>query len=171
MSSPVLVGYATRYGSTREVADAIGTELSGNGLAAEVRALREVQSLDDYGAVVVGAPLQMFRWHPDALRFLSRRRAELEARPVAIFALGPVRDPYDAAEWQNSQSQLDKALAPYTWLRPVDVELFGGKYAPDRLGFFLKLFAGKEPATDIRDWEAIRKWAAALAPDLGRSAD
>jgi len=68
---------------------------------------------------VLGAPLFMFRWHKDALRFLARYRQALAERSVAIFALGPTHDPYDEQEWHDSRAQLDKELAKFPWLAPV----------------------------------------------------
>jgi menaquinone-dependent protoporphyrinogen oxidase len=108
----------------------------------------------------------MFRWHRDALRFLSRHRRALKEMPVAIFALGPVHDPRDEKEWQKSVADLDKALVRFPWLEPVAVEMFGGRYDPTKLRFPLKMFAGAEPASDIRDWEAIRNWARGMAVTL-----
>ena len=35
------------------------------------------------------------------------------------------------------------------------------------LRFPLKIFAGQEPASDLRDWTAIRLWAESLLPRLG----
>ena len=166
MSTLVLVGYATRYGSTREVAEAVAETLREGGLAAELQPMREVRTLEGYSALVLGAPLYMFRWHKDARRFLSRHRKAIMERPVAIFALGPVHDPHDESEWQDSRAQLDKELARYPWLTPVALGIFGGKYDPEDLRWPINLLAGNEPATDIRDWEAIRAWAGALAEKL-----
>ena len=166
MSTSVLVGYATRYGSTREVAEAVAATLRECGLKVDLQPLRQVRTLAGYGAVVLGAPLFMFRWHKDALRFLSRHREALRQRPVAVFALGPVHDPHDQQEWQDSRTQLDKALAKFPWLTPVALEMFGGKYDPEKLRFPIKMLAGKEPASDLRDWKAIRAWAAELKPIL-----
>lgn len=160
------MGYATRYGSTQEVAEAVAAALRESGLAADIQPLREVRSLEAYGAVVVGAPLIMFRWHKDALRFLSRHRKALTERPVAVFALGPVHDPHDEEEWQNSRAQFDKALARFPWLVPVAQEVLGGKFDPAKLSFPINLLAGKEPASDLRDWDAIRAWAGDLAAKL-----
>jgi menaquinone-dependent protoporphyrinogen oxidase len=166
MSSTVLVGYATRYGSTQEVAEAIAATLRECGFDASVQPLRHVRALEGYTGVVMGAPLHMFRWHKDALQFLSRYRQALVERPVAIFALGPVHDPHDEAEWQDSRRQLDKELAQFPWLRPAAIEIFGGKYDPAKLGSLLRLFAGKAPESDIRDWAAIKAWAEGLKPIL-----
>jgi menaquinone-dependent protoporphyrinogen oxidase len=166
MSGPVLVGYATRYGSTQEVAETIAATLRANGLAVDVQPLRQVRTLDEYGAVVLGAPLYMFHWEKDARRFLAQHRSALRERPLAIFVLGPVHDPHDDIEWEGSRAQLDKELTQFPWLTPVALRIFGGKYDPAKLGFPLKLFAGSAPASDIRDWDAIRAWAVDLVPLL-----
>jgi menaquinone-dependent protoporphyrinogen oxidase len=108
----------------------------------------------------------MFHWHKDALRFLSQHREALKGRPLAIFVLGPVHDPHDEQEWQDSWAQLDKELAQLPWLAPVALEMFGGKYDPAKLRFPLNVFAGEAPPSDIRDWTAIRAWAGALAAKL-----
>jgi len=166
MSTSILVGYATRYGSTQEVAAAIAETLRESGLTVDLKSLREVRSLEGYHAVILGAPLFMFHWHKDALSFLSRHRKALQTLPVAVFALGPVHDPHDDQEWQDSRAQLDKELAQFAWFSPLALEMFGGKYDPTALRFPLKMFAGAEPASDIRSWDAIRTWATNLAPRL-----
>ena len=162
MSSSILVGYATRYGSTQEVAEAITAALRECGLAVDIQPLRQVRSLEGYRGCVLGAPLFMFRWHKDAMQFLTRNRKALAERPVAIFALGPTHEPHDEQEWRDSRAQLDKELAKFPWLTPIAVEMFGGKYDPTKLRFPINLLAGKVPATDLRDWTAIRAWAAGL---------
>ena len=167
MSTSILVAYATRYGSTQEVAEAIASALHDSGGAVDLKPLREVRSLEAYRAVVLGAPLFMFHLHKDALDFLSRHRKAIANLPVAVFVLGPVHDPHDDKEWQDSRLQLDKELVKFPWFSPLTIEIFGGKYDPTALRFPLKMFAGAEPASDIRDWDAIRKWAESLAPRLG----
>jgi menaquinone-dependent protoporphyrinogen oxidase len=166
MSTSILVAYATRYGSTQQVAEAVAATLRECGIAVDIQPMREVRTLAGYSAVVLGAPLFMFRWHKDALRFLLRHRQALTERPVAVFALGPVHDPRDEKEWQDSCAQLDKELARFPWLAPAALEMFGGKYDPATLRFPINLFAGKEPASDMRDWTAIRAWATNLAAKL-----
>ena len=166
MSTSVLVGYATSYGSTQEVAEAIAATLREAGLSVDLRLLREVRNLSGYNAVVMGAPLIMFHWHKDAMQVLSRHREALSLLPVAVFVLGPVHDPHDDQEWQDSHAQLAKELAKYPWFHPLVVEMFGGRYDPEKLRFPLKQMAGKEPASDLRDWEVIRIWSAGLVEKL-----
>ncbi len=166
MLTSVLVAYATRYGSTQQVAETIAATLRECGLAVTIQTAGQARTLEAYSAVVLGAPLFMFHWHKDALQFLLRHRKALLERPVAIFALGPVHEPHDEAEWQDSRSQLDKELVNYSWMKPVALEIFGGKYDPDKIGFPLSMFAGKVPPSDIRNWDEIRAWARDLAAKL-----
>ena len=50
MSTSILVGYATRYGSTQEVAEAIAATLREDGTAVDCRPLKEVKTLEGYTA-------------------------------------------------------------------------------------------------------------------------
>ena len=169
MSHPVLVGYATRYGSTREVAEAIATVLRERGLEVDVKLVRGVATLDSYRAVILGAPLYIGRWHKDATRFAARHAGALASRPLAIFGLGPLAE----GEMEGARAQFNAVLGGLPSLAPVDAELFGGRYNPDRLRFADRLLASLPasplhgvPARDARDWEAIDAWARSLAPRL-----
>jgi menaquinone-dependent protoporphyrinogen oxidase len=171
MNDNVLLAYATRYGSTKEVAETIAATLREDGLTVELQPIQEVRSLEGYSAVVLGAPLYMGRWNKDADRFLSRYREALMQRPVAIFALGPVST--DEKEWQGARTLFDTEMAKYPWLTPIALEMFGGKYDPSKLrlpdNLIAKLPASplhNAPASDARDWTAIRTWANNLATKL-----
>jgi menaquinone-dependent protoporphyrinogen oxidase len=173
MSDSILVTYATRYGSTQQVAKAIAATLRKRGLGVALQPAREVQSLDGYRAVVLGAPLYFGALHKDAQRFLTGHQQTVASRPVALFALGPTTQPRNEEEWQGVQDQLDQQLARYPWLAPVAVELFGGKYDPARLRLTDRLIASLPasplhglPASDLRDWTAVRAWAGNLAATL-----
>jgi menaquinone-dependent protoporphyrinogen oxidase len=170
MSTKVLVAYGTRYGSTKEVAETVAATLEEQGLAADVRPAREVRSLEGYGAVVLGTPLNMGALHKDVRALLERNKAELEQTPLALFALGPIKadDGVDA-----SREQLFTALAKLPMPTPVATAVFVGAYDPGRLGFKDKMIAALpasplhgEPAHDERDWESIRGWARALPTEL-----
>lgn len=171
MSTPILVTYATRYGSTQEVAEAVAGVLCEHELAFDLRPVGNVQTIDAYQAVVLGAPFYLGRWHKDALEFLATHRETLAQRPVAVFALGPLHD--DAQEFQAVRAQFDQELAEFPWLTPVGLALFGGTFDPAKLRFtdrmITKLPASPlhgMPAGDVRDWTAIRAWATDLVAKL-----
>lgn len=167
MTAPILVAYATKYGSTQEVADAIATTLREHGLDADAKSMKEIQSLEGRRAVVLGAPIYMGRWHGDVRLFLTRHRQALADLPVAIFALGPLNS--EADEVRGARAQLDQELGHYPWLTPIAVEMFGGKYDPSRLSFAHRMIAALpasplhgRPASDVRDWATIRDWAGTI---------
>jgi menaquinone-dependent protoporphyrinogen oxidase len=166
MPASVLVAYATRHGSTQEVAEAVAATLRERRWEVDLRPAREVRSLEGYSAVVLGTALYMFRLHKDARRFLTRHREALSKRPVAIFAMGPFNN--DEKEWQGVRAQLDKELAMFPWFAPVAHEVFGGKFDPAKLRFPYNLvpYLRRLPASDIRDWNAIRAWASSIAEKL-----
>lgn len=163
MSAPVLVGYATHAGSTPEVAEAIAEVLRESGLTVDVQSVKKLRIDDKFRACVLGAPLYMFQLHHDMKSFLSRNRKTIEKLPVVIFGLGPFHNKED--ELTGARETLNKELAKYAWLKPVAVEMFVGRFDPLRLGFPYKFIPAMKhiPASDERDWDAIRAWAKDVA--------
>lgn len=162
----VLVAYATKYGSTREVAEAVAARLREHDLEVDVRPAGEVKSLEGYDAVVFGGALYFFRLRREGRRFLARHRALLSLMPVAVFGMGPL----EATEEQfaGARGHLQKSLDKNKTISPVAVAVFGGVVDPTRLRFPDRNAATKNlPPTDLRDWEAIEAWADALPGALG----
>lgn len=165
MDSKVLVAYASTHGSTQEIAERIAAVIHEHGLMVDIQPARNVKTLDGYSAVVLGAPLYMFHMHKDALHFISRYRQALSSGlPLAIFAGGPFGSG-DEKEWKEIRRQFDQELARVAWLKPVAVELVGGRFNPAKLHFPWNLIPALKqmPSSDLRDWTAIRAWASSLA--------
>jgi menaquinone-dependent protoporphyrinogen oxidase len=157
MNTHILVAYATKHDSTREVAEALAAALRDRGLEVDVVPAADVRGLDGYGAVVLGGALYMGRWHRDAVRFLKRHLRSLGELPVSVFAMGPKT--LGDADVASSRTQLDKALAAFPGLKPVAVAIFGGVVEPSKLRFPFKHM----PASDARDWAAIAAWSHEVA--------
>jgi menaquinone-dependent protoporphyrinogen oxidase len=160
MAEPILVAYASKHGSTQEVAERIALTLGLLGLKAESRPAAEVEDVSGYGSVVLGGSLYMGRWNADARKFLRRHRQALAEMPVGVFALGP--QTLAAPQVAQSKAQLEQALAKEPTLHPILVEIFGGVIEPGALHF---PFSRMEPS-DARDWVAIRRFAEQLGEAL-----
>jgi len=158
----ILVAFASRFGSTQEVAETIASTLSAAGLEVDLQPMQEVKSLDRYDAVLLGAAIYNAKWNAEAHQFVLQHQDALTQLPVAIFTLGPLSA--SEAARRNSRRQLDSELAKYPWLKPVAVEIFAGKYDPSKpgMGFFDRFV----PARDVRNWDAIRTWANVLSAQL-----
>ncbi|MGI5992689.1 MAG: flavodoxin domain-containing protein [Methanosarcina sp.] len=171
MQTKVLVAYASKYGSTQEVAEAIAATLRENDLVVDLKPVREVKTLEEYAVAVLGAPLYMLHWHKEARGFLSRHHEVLMKLQVAVFALGPLSNREE--EWKEARAQFDKELAKFPWLTPIAIEIFGGKFDPKKLHLPDKIIVSLPasplhgiPASDVRNWTEIRAWASKLATQL-----
>ncbi len=163
MTARMLVAFATKRGSTREVAEAVATRLREHGAEVDVVPAADAHEVDGYDAVVLGGSLYMGRWHPDARRFLRRHRDELAERPLAVFALGPLTTA--AKDLEGSRRQLEHALGRFGDLEPRTTAVFGGVVHPEQLRFPFSHM----PASDARDWDAIRAWADEVAGIASRT--
>jgi len=166
MSETVLVAYATVYGSTQEVAEAVAGTLRECGLQVDCLPAGDVRLLDGYDAIVLGTAIYIGRLHKEARRFLLRHEKALRERPTAIFAMGPFHN--EEKEWKAARGQVQSQLGKFPWLRPVSCEVFGGTFDPAKLRFPFSFLPPVRnlPASDIRDWDAIRRWAKGLADQL-----
>jgi menaquinone-dependent protoporphyrinogen oxidase len=164
----VLVAYASRTGTTGEVAEAIGKTLCEHGAAADVLPVQEVSNLDTYSAVVVGGGIYMGRWLSEATRFVQTQRAALSRVRTAYFLVcGTLRE--DTQENRRTvAAYLDPLRESVPEIQPVDAGLFAGRIDYARLSPLYRLIMkGMEAQEgDFRDWEAIRDWAARIHPDL-----
>jgi menaquinone-dependent protoporphyrinogen oxidase len=160
----VLVTYASKHGSTAEIAEAIAAALREEGQAADCIAAGDVDGLDPYDAVVLGSAVYMKRWQGDARHFLRTHSKELAGLPFWVFSSGPTGDPAeDDAAWTEPKRTIAKAEK----LGVRDHVVFGGRISPES-GRMAKAMAESTPEEyrDRRDWGEIRAWAGHIAAEL-----
>lgn len=167
----VLVTAATKHGSTREIADAIGAGLTERGVPAVVLPPEEVRDISEYEAVVLGSAVYAGHWLPAAIELVDRCSASWAGLPVWLFSSGPVGDP---ARWLTRKMgagpvDLPKSRAA-TGARGH--RMFAGKLDKTALPLVqrmaLTVFRGLQG--DFRDWTAIRAWSASIADTLHETA-
>ena len=161
----ILVAYASKCGSTGEIADAIAQSLCEAGAAVDVRPMQDTKDLDGYDAIVVGSAIRMGRPLQEATRFVEKHAATLNRVPVAFFAgCMALSDPTE-----ENLEQSSAYLEPLRQLvTPVDESLFAGVMDPSKLPWLFPLMmkAMDLAEGDHRDWDAIRAWGGDLAPKL-----
>ncbi|MRS02731.1 flavodoxin [bacterium] len=165
MTKQILVTYATRAGSTGEIAEAIGQSIASHGFVVDVKPVLEKPSLDGYEGVVIGSAVRMGQWLPEAAEFLKTNQSALMKMPTAIFTVHIL----NLADDQTSQTYRESyitALKPL--VQPVDSAFFGGKLDYKRVKFADRLIGRlvKAVESDSRDWDKIRGWGSDLAEKL-----
>ena len=154
----VLVAYASKHGSTSEIAEAIADALRAAGLLVDCVQADRVSGLEPYDAVVLGSAVYMKRWRREARRFLHRHSSALAERPFWVFSSGPVGDPAnDNAAWTEPR----RTIAAAERLGAREHVVFGGVASG--------AMARNTPSEyrDRRDWNAVRAWAEGIAAQLG----
>jgi menaquinone-dependent protoporphyrinogen oxidase len=88
----VLIGYASRFGSTRDIAMRIAGKLRTFGSDVDVRSVNEISDVDQYDAVVFGSGVYDGSWTAEATDFVQRQSAILARKPVWLFSIGSFGD-------------------------------------------------------------------------------
>ena len=165
MKKRALVVYATRAGSTGEVAQAISERLCTMGFDAEVQPVESVSILSGFQAVVLGSAVRYGAWLPEMTKFIESHRSELAQLPLAVFTLHMQALGDDAAS-QDTRTGYTKAVRAV--VTPRDEVFFAGRVDLARLSFFERMAVKlvKSPVGDKRDWDRIRQWADGLGKKL-----
>jgi menaquinone-dependent protoporphyrinogen IX oxidase len=190
-----LVAYTTNSGSTEDVAKVIAEELGKNGDQVTSSRLEETHSIAGFDAVIVGAPM-ILGWHRSARKFIKQHRKDLSCIPVAYFctamsltvpasysetttpvyldaslAKPPKREGHlnFKESYTLASNYLKPILASAPEVKPVSVGFFGGRLDLYKLKLLQMLFVmviiGAQPG-DLRNYPAIREWAAGLRGSL-----
>ncbi|MBU2548427.1 MAG: flavodoxin domain-containing protein [Proteobacteria bacterium] len=165
----ILLAYASRCGSTTEVASTIGRVLNEQGAAVHVRPLEDLDDVSSYRAVVIGSAIRMGKWLPEASDFVKAHYGRLARIPVACFMTClTMREPTQDNR-QKAMAYLKPLLEDLPEFKPRSIGLFAGALDYGKVSWALGavLKAKGLPEGDFRDWEAIRAWSAQVGPALG----
>lgn len=167
MPPSILVTYASKYGSTQEIAEKICLAIQQAGLVADLVPAEKVENPDAFDAIILGSAVYAGMWRKEAIQFLEQNEETLSAKPTWIFSSGPtdVGDPIELLNgWTFPEAQQPIADR----IKPRQVTVFHGALDPSKLNFAEKLIIKgiKAPTGDFRDWDAIQSWARAIADEL-----
>jgi menaquinone-dependent protoporphyrinogen oxidase len=164
MDEKILVAYASKYGSTAEMARAVGKEIQAAGQPVEVKSVEEVDDPGAFAAVVLGSAVYAGQWRKEAGQFLLDHEDELKNLPVWLFSSGPTGEG-DPAELMGGWTFPENLQPAAERIQPEDIKFFHGVLDESKLGFAEKLIvrALKAPLGDYRDWDAVQTWAGSIA--------
>jgi len=171
MNNKILVTYASRAGSTAEVAEAIGKTLSEDRAQVDVIPMQDVKDLFPYRAVVVGCAIRKSKWLPEAVQFIRAHQETLQHKPFVMFTVCITLAMSNSEQYRSAVARW---TAPVRALvRPLSEGLFAGvldfSKLPinwDTLMLRATVAFGIFPRGDHRDWDAIQSWAESLRPML-----
>jgi menaquinone-dependent protoporphyrinogen oxidase len=165
MNKLILVTYATRAGSTSEVAAAIAEALSKRGYSVDLKPVKSKPSLEGYQAVVMGSAIRMGSWLPEMMDFIKKNQPALSALPTALFTMHML----NTADDDKSREARTAYTAPvHAQMAPSAEAFFSGTMDYARLSFLDRLIAkaveGQTGSAtgDHGDWNKINAWAAEI---------
>ena len=85
----VLVGYASRFGSTRDIATRIAATVRTHSADVDVRSPETIMSFDSYDAVVFGSGVYDSSWAGEATELLRQHAGASQGGPSGCSAWAP----------------------------------------------------------------------------------
>jgi menaquinone-dependent protoporphyrinogen oxidase len=165
MQDKVLVAYASKAGSTSEVANAIGEVLTNKGHAVDVKLVKDVKDLSSYKAVILGSAIRIGHVLPEVQKFVQANQTALSQVLTSYFVVCLTMH----EDTEENRRTVSAYLAPLSVIvKPASEGLFAGKMDLSKLSFLDQTMAKmiKAPIGDFRNWDAIRSWAAQAIPTI-----
>lgn len=158
MSNGILVTYATKAGSTAEIAAKIGEHLSARGFAVDVINVKSKPDPKDFQAVILGSCIRMGAWLPEMMDFIKANQFALNTTQAALFTVHMLNAGEDETSKTARTAYMDKVRA----LMPGTEEVyFLGAMDFSKLSMLDRFISKmvKSVESDQRDWDKIKSWS------------
>jgi menaquinone-dependent protoporphyrinogen oxidase len=167
MNGRILITYASRSGSTAEIAAAIANTLQHENIPVDILPMKDMKELSCYSAVIIGSPIRKSQWLPEAQRFMQTHRVELSRKRVATFTVCITLAMSNTEQYRRA---VRAWIAPVrAEVKPVSEGLFAGRldfsklsWSWDTILLRATVALGIFPKGDRRDWNVVHAWAAGL---------
>jgi len=162
MTDRILVTYASKAGSTAEVAARIGETLAARGLPVDVLPIGKVKDLAPYRQVILGSAVRISSPLPEAVKFVEANQAALQQKSFSAFLV--------CMTMKDDNEETRKTVSAYVepiraLVKPASEGLFAGVIDPSKVNLLDKMAIKmiKAPIGDFRQWDQITAWAENLA--------
>jgi menaquinone-dependent protoporphyrinogen oxidase len=163
----VLIGYASRFGSTRDIAMRIADTIRTHGNEVDVRSVEKISDLDAYDAVVFGSGVYDGSWTAEATALMRRHAVVLAQKPAWLFTVGSFGDRHPIVGGLIKKEP--KEIAEFEqMLHPRGYRVFAGVIDLDHWPAWGRLLfkALGGHAGDNRQWSDIDSWAEEICREI-----
>ena len=160
MKKDILVTYASKHGSTAEIAEKIHEIMTDKELLCDLQAVENITSISDYTTIVLGSAVYMGQWRKSTVKFLKKHAEELSTKKVWLFSTGPTGEG-DPVELLKGWKYPDALKDTVDKIHPREIMVFHGALDETKLNTFEKMTIKmvKAPVGDFRDWKSVEQWA------------
>ena len=158
MPNRILVTYASKAGSTAEIAAKIGEHLSSRGFQVDVINVKSKPDPKEYQAVILGSCIRMGGWLQEMLDYIKANQVALNTTQAALFTVHMLNTGDDETSKAARSAYMDKVRV----LMPGSEEVyFLGAMDFSKISlmdrFISKMVKAEE--SDQRDWDKIKSWS------------
>jgi menaquinone-dependent protoporphyrinogen oxidase len=179
MMDKVLIAFTTWAGSTHQVAEEIARDLINENIQITILPAKEVKSINEYSAVILGTPIHAGQTTGDFNKFLRKYHSELSSKKTAFFVVcfNLIED--TESNQIQTISWLNKSTGKFPEIKPVSTGLFAGAAMTDspefnKLNFFVKKIiesmnksmVSEKGKSDFRELEKIHAWTEDLVKKI-----
>lgn len=167
----LLIGYATKEGQTRKIAQFVADRAVDSGHGVELLALEDAGdvALERFDAVLLAAPIHVGDYPKALIKFAAAHPDELAEHPSRFISVSLAAAGHDAEDWRQLDHILSD-LSEATGWTPTDTFQVAGAYLPSEYDIFTRLImkrivSAKDPDADTSkdreytDWKALGEWA------------
>lgn len=162
-----LVGYASRYGSTREIALRIADTMRADDIEVDVRCVEDISDVSPYDAIVFGSGVYDGAWTAEATHLVLGYAPQLKRRLVWLFSVASFDDRHPVVGGLMRQEPRDiEQFEPI--VHPRGYRVFAGVIDLERWPSWARLIfeaLGGRPG-DNRQWNEIEAWARDIAQQV-----
>ena len=157
MNNKILVAYASKAGSTIEIANHIAENIAESGNTVDVLPVNKVEDLTAYQAVILGSAIRIGAVLPEISKFVETNKEILRTKSLSFCSLYDVKE-----DTEENRKTVSDYLEPIrNVVQPTSEGQFAGVMDLTKLNLIERLMmkSMKTPQGDFRDWDQIDKWA------------
>ncbi|MDD3406963.1 MAG: flavodoxin domain-containing protein [Methanomicrobium sp.] len=165
MNKKILIAYATRYGSTKEIAEFMSKTLSEDGYTALAKDINDITDISGYDFIIAGSAIQMGKWLPEAREFMQAFKNQLNNVPLFVYSCGITLNNPDDNITRKALFATDEIKQ---YVSPKKTGLFAGSLDKDALNKSDRdlILLARPDCGDYRNFEGIKEWIKAIESEF-----